>query len=130
MMTVKQYFLNKLAEECAEVAQRAIKQTQFGKDETQASGPSETKTGAAAETNNVRLRGELIDLLTVVDILTEMGEIPAIGCLEMELRKQEKRKKLFKYLAYSQSLGQVTLSVEERKCSICDLPLSKCAARS
>ena len=34
-MTKTQFLLLKLAEECAEVAQRAIKQIQFGKDERQ-----------------------------------------------------------------------------------------------
>ena len=33
MMNLEQFYLLKLAEECSEVAQRALKQMQFGKNE-------------------------------------------------------------------------------------------------
>lgn len=104
MMTVHQYFLLKLAEECAEVQQRALKQMQFGKDENQAQGPSTTKIEA---TNAQRLRGEINDLLAVIDCLIDIGEVPEISPWELEQAKNLKKEKLLKYLNYSRTLKKV-----------------------
>jgi len=63
----EQFFLLKLAEECSEVAKRAIKQIQFGKDEAQNAivklNPDDTD---ARPTNAQRLREEINDLLVLV----------------------------------------------------------------
>jgi NTP pyrophosphatase (non-canonical NTP hydrolase) len=104
MMTIRQFYLLKLAEECAEVAQRATKQIQFGRNESQAKGPSTTKIEA---TNAERLRDEVVDFLAIRDILIEMGEIPVMDPLELDTAKMAKRIKVARYLEYSQSLGQV-----------------------
>src|SRR5579864_3680049 len=104
MMTVHQYSLLKLAEECAEVSQRALKQMQFGKEESQAQGPSTTKI---TETNAQRLRGEVNDLLAVLDCLMDIGELPEIAPWELLQAKGVKKQKLLKYLNYSRSLGKV-----------------------
>lgn len=103
-MTIRQFYLLKLSEECAEVAQRAAKQMQFGADEQQAQGPSSTKIELS---NAQRLRAEFNDLLGVAHILIELGELPSATLAEQEEAMVIKRAKLAKYLAYSQSLKQV-----------------------
>jgi NTP pyrophosphatase (non-canonical NTP hydrolase) len=119
MMTVKQFYLAKLAEECAEVAQRALKQIQFGKEEAQANGPSTTKI---MDTNAERLRKEINDLIVVVNILEEQGEIPTINYTSdwADISKA-KREKLAKYLAYSQNLGMVETPESEAKKAMKDM---------
>ncbi len=104
MMTKRQFFLLKLMEECNEVAHRASKQMQFGADEKQSQGPSETKVDL---TNRDRLHGEIIDLLAVVAVLHSLGEIPDISPDEIEAAHCAKLDKLGKYLEYSRSLGMV-----------------------
>lgn len=96
MMNLEQFYLLKLAEECSEVAQRALKQMQFGKNEIQKD---------QALTNSMRLRAELNDLLSVIKILEEMSEIPHAYDLDEYITK--KRAKLEKYLEYSRELGLV-----------------------
>ena len=95
-MNLEQFYLLKLAEECSEVAQRALKQMQFGKNEIQKD---------QALTNSMRLRAELNDLLSVIKILEEMSEIPHAYDLDEYITK--KRAKLEKYLEYSRDLGLV-----------------------
>ena len=60
MMDYEQYLLGKLAEECAEVGQRALKTAQFGMDEVQ--------PGQALD-NAERLHAELDDLMAIVELL-------------------------------------------------------------
>ena len=96
MMNLEQFYLLKLAEECSEVAQRALKQMQFGKNEIQKD---------QALTNSMRLRAELNDLLSVIKILEEMSEIPHVHDLDEYIKR--KRAKLEKYLEYSRDLGLV-----------------------
>lgn len=98
MLSLRQYYLEKLAEECAEVAQRAMKQSQFGADEIQKD---------QSLTNKARLSGELNDLLVVMDILQDLGEVTVETDLEFVAYAETKRAKIQKYLKYSQSLGMV-----------------------
>jgi len=112
MMTIRQYYLSKLAEECCEVGQRAIKQMQFGPFESQAKGPSQNKTGDAELNNLQRLRKEVNDLLGVLDVLEDIGELPRISGWELLKAKNEKRRKMAKYLHYSQALGNVFIQNE------------------
>lgn len=104
MMTIRQFYLLKLSEECAEVAQRAAKQMQFGADERQANGPSTTKI---AVRNAERLRNEINDLMVLVGILEDYGEIPRVLSFEWTPICAAKYAELAKYLAYSQELGLV-----------------------
>jgi len=119
MMTVHQYFLLKLAEECAEVSQRALKQMQFGKEESQAQGPSTTKIEA---TNAQRLRQEVNDLLAVLDCLVDIGELPEISEWGLIQEKGKKKEKLLKYLNYSRSLGKV----EDKNSKTLMSPMGSC----
>ena len=95
-MNLEQFYLLKLAEECSEVAQRALKQMLFGKNEIQKD---------QALTNSMRLRAELNDLLSVIGVLEEMSEIPHAHDLDEYIKI--KRTKLEKYLEYSRDLGLV-----------------------
>jgi hypothetical protein len=94
----EQFLLVKLAEECAEVAQRAIKQIQFGKLEVQ--------TGQQL-TNAERLKQELIDLRNIVRLLQFYKEVPEITEVEEINALIAKRNKLQKYLKLSAELGEL-----------------------
>lgn len=99
-MDKAQYLLMKLAEECAEVAQRAIKQMQFGKYEIQEGQPF---------TNGERLKQEITDLGVVLELLVEQNEIPDynIGMEEWDKLKETKIAKMNKYLQLSADLGRI-----------------------
>ncbi len=95
-MNREQFLLIKLAEECQEVAQRALKTAQFGKDEVQKDQPF---------TNGERLAGEVIDVLAAIKMLTDIGYDFDLD--NMEQRGIVKIEKVEKYYAYSKSLGKV-----------------------
>ncbi len=111
MMTLKQYYLNKLAEKCAEVAQRALKQVQFGAEQIQKG--TEVKEGVAPPdkeaglTNRERLDLEINDFLAVVDVLQDMDEVSIETEEHVNAHIDAKREKIQKYLKYSQELGTV-----------------------
>ncbi len=96
MMTVKQYYLLKLMEECAEVAQIASKQMQFGGDST--------GLGMYDTTNRRRLRDEINDLLGVVDKLMDLREISEISPQELLKAKLAKQSKMLHWLRRAQTL--------------------------
>ena len=90
-MTVRQYVLGQLAQECAEVAHRASKAQHFGMDEIE---PGQ------ALTNRVRLQGELDDLIAVAEML------------DLDIRpsnetRHAKHAKVTRMLGYARELGQV-----------------------
>jgi NTP pyrophosphatase (non-canonical NTP hydrolase) len=97
MMTIRQYYLNKLAEECAEVAQCCHKQMIFGPHHGRVAEPS----------NREQLRKEVNDLLGCLDVLLDIDELPEISTWELLEAKNQKRQKMATYLQYSQSLGNV-----------------------
>lgn len=97
-MTKEQFLLLKLAEECMEVAQRASKQIQFGKEEIQKGQLS---------TNAERLKGELLDLFVIVKMLEETDQISTIAYDEFEQAYKDKKQKLQKYLDLSKTLNQL-----------------------
>jgi NTP pyrophosphatase (non-canonical NTP hydrolase) len=88
-MTREQHLLTVLAEECAEVAQRAAKAVRFGMAEVQ--------PGQDAD-NRARLEAELGDLMGMLDMLDLVPD---------EERRREKPTRVEHYLGYSESLGQV-----------------------
>jgi hypothetical protein len=95
-LTKAQYLLMKLAEECAEVAQRCSKQSQFGPDEKQRD---------QEKTNAERLQAELLDLCSVWKLLEEMGEIPHLVEGQIEWAFAAKKIKMQKYLDLSWENG-------------------------
>ena len=71
---------------------------QFGKEE---------KQKGQEETNAVRLKGEILDLLVLIHLLEEEKEFSEIMFEEYETAYQKKKEKLQKYLNLSASLGQL-----------------------
>ncbi len=98
----EQFLLVKLAEECDEVSQRALKQAQYGAQEAQEGNP----------TNSERLRDEILDLVAIVSLLQQSREIQAWSRAEFTKRKAAKLVKMGKSLAYSQSLGMIPKEVK------------------
>jgi NTP pyrophosphatase (non-canonical NTP hydrolase) len=102
MMTIRQYYLLKLMEECSEIIQVASKQIQFG-------GMS-AHPRLGGDTNRDRLRAEINDLLGVIDVLMDINEIREIAPWELVAAKNEKKLKIRKWLERSQELGNVEKS--------------------
>ena len=94
-MKVLQYYLTKLAEEGAEVAQIALKTQQFG--------PGEVMPGQP-HTNYERCHQELDDLMAVVEELNARFDF---GYVPSRERIEAKKAKVRKFLAYSYDLGLV-----------------------
>lgn len=86
-MTRTEHLLTILAEECAEVAQRASKAARFGMSEVQ---PGQ------GDDNKRRLEKELADLLGVAELL-ELG----LDTSEIVAKK----KKVKKYMDYARKMG-------------------------
>lgn len=94
-MNRQEHLLTILAEECAEVAQRATKALRFGLDEVQ---PGQDLTNAE------RIVVELTDLFAVVLMLEEEGHL----VLDGSGGENAKRAKVEKYLLLSEMLGTLT----------------------
>ncbi len=106
-MTRTEHLLTMLAEECAEVAQRASKAVRFG--------PNEIQPGQGG-TNAVCIHLEFADLLAVYEMLHEDAVIFARGFTpdgHMRELMGAKKAKVEKYLAYSAECG--TLAAFEKK---------------
>jgi NTP pyrophosphatase (non-canonical NTP hydrolase) len=93
-MTRTEHLLTILAEECAEVAQRASKAARFGMSEVQ---PGQELSNAS------RLAYEMTDLIAVYLMLTGFT---GIDCESPGVR--EKRAKVEQFLAYSAECGTVS----------------------
>lgn len=97
MMDMRQYLLLKLGEECAEVAQRASKQSQFGGSEVQKNQD---------KTNKERLCDEICDLLCIVEMLRRINEVDR-SAVPGPVEYQNKVDKIKRYYEYSLKLGLV-----------------------
>ena len=94
-MQSDQYHLCKIAEECTEVAQRALKAQQFGLGEIQ----------PGQNLNNLdRLIGEFHDLFTTLQNFADHVSRDPIPC---EIKKGIRLRKMDKFLQLSISLNQV-----------------------
>ena len=94
-MKTEQYYLTKLAEECSEVAQIALKTQQFGMEESMPGQPF---------TNRERCHQEINDLLAIIQVLNENH---AFGFEADQEAIAKKKTKVLKYLEYSTQLGEV-----------------------
>ena len=97
MMNHDQYLLSKLAEECFEAGQRAMKAQQFGFDEVQPGQPL----------NNLeRLADEMHDLIATWLKLTHDvdGDVERFPTTEKQLAREEK---MAKFVKLSRRLGMV-----------------------
>lgn len=98
-----QFYLGKMAEECTEVAQIALKTSQFG--------PGEVMPGQPLN-NFERCHQELDDLLAMVD---ELNDKFGFGYTPNPERKAAKKAKVLAYLGYSIHLGFVEGETEVRE---------------
>lgn len=94
-MNREQYLLTKLAEECNEVAQMALKTQQFGFEESMPGQPY---------TNRERLIQELNDLYGILQMLNNEYRLMYIPD---EQAVSDKMTKVNKYYGYSVDLGMV-----------------------
>lgn len=101
-----QHYLTKLAEECSEVAQVALKTQQFG--------PGEVMPGQPFN-NFERCHQELDDLWAMVE---ELNDQFGFGYTPSHERIEAKKAKVRKYLGYSIHLGMV-----EGETSVCEHPM-------
>lgn len=97
MMNREQFLLCKLAEECNEAAQRALKQQQFG-------GKQQQKGYAK---NRDRLRGEILDVLAHVKFLQDSGAIDRIGGDDVANHAAKKWRKVLRFMGISKRKGLV-----------------------
>lgn len=103
MLTRKEYLLQKLQEECMEVAQRASKAVVFGLEEVPA---LEVLPGNTARYNNAQMvMAEVNDLFGVLFMLWDEGILPGLD----DVAIKAKRAKVEKYMAYSRKLGILEL---------------------
>ena len=95
-MTTLEHLLVVVGEEGCEVAHIAGKALRFGLAERWARNPDESKPS-----NAERMVDELNDLLGAVDMLVELGVLPANW---MNIPKQEaKKEKVRKYMTYARN---------------------------
>lgn len=97
MLTKEQYLLICLAEECAEVAQRASKALRFGLDEVQ---PGQEWS------NRQRLEREVIDLFAITHAMSNVDMLQ-ISEEDGDAMLDAKLDKLAQYMAYSVEQGVV-----------------------
>jgi len=100
-MNRKEHLLARVAEECNETAQRALKALAFGINEIQ---PGQTLNNAE------RLIYEFNDLVAVMQMLRADGHISNLVRSDLI---QAKKDKLEKYLLYCKEVGTLT---DENKC--------------
>lgn len=87
-MNVEEHLLVCLAEECAEVIQRATKVLRFGMEEIE---PGQTLT------NRERLQGEVNDLIAVIE-LVRLGH-------SNHAASHRKKTKVLAYMDYAEKIG-------------------------
>jgi len=109
-MTHTEHLLTVLAEECAEVAQRASKAVRFGLTEIQ---PGQ------GDDNRRRIEKELADLVATAELL---------GLRIRDEDKLAKKDRLAQYMTYSQKVG--TLDSRNDWCSNCGAVLASQEGRS
>jgi hypothetical protein len=103
-MTRTEHLLWILAEECAEVAQRASKAARFGVGEIQPGQPL---------TNGQRIEYELHDLIAVTEMLLNEGVLPPAQASERCLQVIAKKTKIEKFLRYSEECGTLDKKADD-----------------
>jgi NTP pyrophosphatase (non-canonical NTP hydrolase) len=91
-MTTVEYLLACLAEECNEVAQRAMKAQRFGLDGVE---PGQTLTNAE------RLMKEYVELVAVQQMLTNLRHLPMPLPNVFQNKVEEKQARVWEYMEYS-----------------------------
>jgi len=97
-MTHKEYLLVHLIEECSEIQKAASKALRFGLEDRNPNTPNRN--------NAEDIAIELIDLLTIRDMLLHNNDIPT---LDEEDLKEQKRKRINEYIKLSEKLGCINV---------------------
>lgn len=95
-MNETEHLLQILSEECAEVAVRVSKANRFGLSEVE---PGQEFTNAE------RIMHEYIDLFATIEMCWQRGIVPQLSPDERFQRKQAKRAKVGKFMAYAVECG-------------------------
>lgn len=95
-MNKSEHLLACLAEECAEVGQAVGKALRFGLNDK---APSHVLTNAEYIAN------ELGDVVALVEMLQELGLIPALDGMHMECKKERVKH----FMEYAEQRGALTL---------------------
>lgn len=96
MLSIQDYLLSCLAEECGEVVQLVGKSHRFGLDDF---GPNDPTP------NRERLAAELNDIIAIAEMLTENGvDLPGVFEAGAQQRKKDK---VLKYMKYSREHGRL-----------------------
>ncbi|MGX7025029.1 hypothetical protein [Vagococcus hydrophili] len=98
-MNEEEYLLVCLMEEASEIAQAAAKSIRFGLDDTHPDRPKET--------NEQDLLTEFYQLLTVMELLQENGQIKKLSTADIQKIKVKKKAKLIEYMNYSKDKGKL-----------------------
>lgn len=97
-MSVADYLLSHLAQECAEVAIRCTKAQMFGLGEIQPEQPL---------TNKERIAEELAEVTAMVELMQRVGIIPEFSERDIEARISAKHRKAQEHRGYSRQLGRL-----------------------
>jgi hypothetical protein len=97
-MSVADYFLSHLAQECNEVAIRCTKAQMFGLGEVQ---PEQ------ALNNAQRIAEELAELYAMVEEMQTRGILPVFGERDFAARVSAKQRKAQHFRGYSRELGRL-----------------------
>lgn len=116
-MTKVQYLLTCIAEECAEVAQRASKAARFGLYESQDQSGDLSGGVAGKRSNYCRLLEEYSDIKALVSMLEQ--EVPYVQRTSTDFSREQlgeliekKKQRVRKYMNYSRDVGQVSYEAE------------------
>lgn len=97
-MTVQEYLLITLMEECSEVIKECSKALRFGLNSTHMNVDHDVTTRQC-------IANEMIDVVSVAELLVEKGCIPTFWNLE---KKKAKLNKLKKYMDIATEKGKLT----------------------
>jgi hypothetical protein len=97
-LSLADYLLSHLAQECAEIIVRATKAQHFGLDERQPGQP---------HTNAERIMHEWCDLIATMETVQEYGILPELPREEYIQRKKDKQVKAALFREYSRDLERL-----------------------
>ncbi len=97
-MSLADYLLSHLAQECCEVAIRCTKAQMFGLDEVQPEQPY---------TNAERIMHELADVVATLEAMQAFQVLPELSQVEKIQRVRDKKIKAEHFRVYSEGLGRL-----------------------
>lgn len=92
------HLLTLLQEEASEVIQRSSKAVRFGLADVQLGQPLD---------NEARLVSEIVDFLTIIDMIEESGFVHMPLAEKMAKMMEAKRQKVYAYMNLSRQLGKL-----------------------